>query len=738
DVMDARNNSVGIITTATTTTDVAPASTRTSRDKDKDAPTPPEPQQVVPDPRVATIMLRDRSRYCGHVDESEHCCFWVPEGCGVLSSMYGLSYAGEMNQGKRHGHGVERHQNGAVYFGSFQQDSREGYGLYVSPFGLRYIGAWANGTQHGLGMLLKPDGSQVVGHFTDNELDADVDVAWDTARNTIALALAAQREATYQQENARDAELSAFAEEVTMIASKSFATTEELVEFELTEQQELEQFISDKKELIKAIEAETNELMHTETLLKQRQKQLRSEIQKESTELSLLAKYCDLAPQRRTQLADAEHTLTLLQRQLQALEAHVTMEDTEVEKRERLAVLSLNIFARPEGIHSGKWFGQGDYKDLRTSLLLRKMRDFDVVILQEMFEVGWRQPRFLREAREQGFLYHCGSVWPSLTDRFLIDGGLLILSRYPIVERDQHTFSVGSGSDGMCSKGALYARIQLSPDLSDSVHVFTTHTQAGDNQPEYDIRSKQLTELVAFIKRTIRDDPSAPVLVTGDFNMDARHNLTHKADTGKASSSACVESHVYKQFVDNLQSVLPSGRVVVDLMKKHCTTKLPGNAHPITNGDGHSSLVHKSDPMSPDKDGKCIDYIFFSPATRASEDNSPGVQIDVVETRTHVDHCIVAPLIHDAESVPITHLSDHYGLRAEFALSVSPVTKPDGSLSRPDDKLCDVLQLHFPPQAFAHHVRYFWRWKLWTALLAIVAVSGGAVGTVAQVVLGLF
>lgn len=40
------------------------------------------------------------------------------------------------------------------------------------------------------------------------------------------------------------------------------------------------------------------------------------------------------------------------------------------------------IFARPEGIHSGKWFSNGDFKDLRISLLLRKIRDFDIVILQ--------------------------------------------------------------------------------------------------------------------------------------------------------------------------------------------------------------------------------------------------------------------------------------------------------------------------------------------------------------------
>jgi hypothetical protein len=64
-----------------------------------------------------------------------------------------------------------------------------------------------------------------------------------------------------------------------------------------------------------------------------------------------------------------------------------------------------------------------------------------------------------------------------MTDDKLIDGGLLILSRFPITERAQFAYTQGSGSDGVCSKGVLYARIQLSTDPKDAIHTFTTHTQ---------------------------------------------------------------------------------------------------------------------------------------------------------------------------------------------------------------------------------------------------------------------
>ncbi|GAB9465645.1 hypothetical protein Gpo141_00003045 [Globisporangium polare] len=404
-------------------------------------------------------------------------------------------------------------------------------------------------------------------------------------------------------------------------------------------------------------------------------------------------------------------------------------------KRERVAVLSMNIFARPEGIHSGKWFSDGDYKDLRVSLLLRKIRDFDIVILQEMFEVGVRQGRFIREARSMGFRYHCGSVWPSLTDRYLIDGGLLILSRFPIVERGQHAYTQGSGSDGICSKGVLYARVQLSPDLGDSLHVFTTHTQAGDRVREYSIRAAQLREMQSFITRTIRDDRDAPVLVTGDFNLDARHNLAHDPKAEFPVSTHCVESEVYKQLVADLEKALGSGRRIVDLMKLHDATKVGDALHPITNGDGHSSLVHTSDPTSPDKDGKCIDYMFFSPNSRerrTSVGDTPNFQLRIVESRTTVDHCDVAPLV-DNQPLPITHLSDHYGLRAEFELEITPVAHPNGSPVHHATPLYELLQLYFPQRAFAQAPKRLWMWKLIIGLLSIAGATITVVTVVGKV-----
>lgn len=323
----------------------------------------------------------------------------------------------------------------------------------------------------------------------------------------------------------------------------------------------------------------------------------------------------------------------------------------------------------------------------------------------------------------------------------MIDGGLLILSRFPIVERNQHAFTQGSGSDGICAKGVLYARVQLSPDLGDSLHVFTTHTQAGDRMREYAIRATQLREMQRFITRTIRDDRDAPVLITGDFNLDARHDLAHDAHdpTALPISTPCRESAVYQQLVRDLTSALGAGREVVDLMKHHDTTKLGDAVHPITNGDGHAALVHVSDPQSLSKDGKCIDYMFFSPSSRvrrSSVSDTPSFDLRVVEAHTRVDHCAVTPLVADPMHVlPITHLSDHYALCAHFALTITPVAHPNGAPAHAATPLYELLQLYFPQRAFAQTPQRLWLWKLTLGLLVIGTAAAGALHVLGRVLL---
>ena len=88
-----------------------------------------------------------------------------------------------------------------------------------------------------------------------------------------------------------------------------------------------------------------------------------------------------------------------------------------------------------------------------------------------------------------------------------LDGGLLILSKQPIIEQDSaenHSpktirnpslnlsrlplqdsivFTAGSQIDAWAAKGVIYAKIQVGSNEDRYIHVFNTHLQADQNEP---------------------------------------------------------------------------------------------------------------------------------------------------------------------------------------------------------------------------------------------------------------
>lgn len=94
------------------------------------------------------------------------------------------------------------------------------------------------------------------------------------------------------------------------------------------------------------------------------------------------------------------------------------------------------------------------------------------------------------------------------------DGGVMILSRFPIEAQDERTFgSVCAGWDCRADKGVLYARVRT-PDLV--AHVFATHLEAQTA----DVKRRQLDIIREFVDS--KEIPAAePVLIAGDFNIDA-------------------------------------------------------------------------------------------------------------------------------------------------------------------------------------------------------------------------
>jgi len=308
-------------------------------------------------------------------------------------------------------------------------------------------------------------------------------------------------------------------------------------------------------------------------------------------------------------------------------------------------VLSYNIFLRPPLVKNN----EDDYKNERLAEFLRSQIDrFDVVCLQEMFNLAnYRQQLLLRIARERGFPYYAKSVNPHWLSGKFIDAGLVILSRYPILETDGMIYRSGNQIDSWAAKQVIYAKVQVAPTFF--VHVFTTHMQASyyDNHESINVindkaRATQVQEMADFIKQKTERSPY-PVLITGDFNIDSRG-----------------ENGEYKYMMNTITASKPLAK---DLLKEA--------DHPITYGDyvevPHTTepeklvpaprevvLTHKADYCC----GLSIDYIILAD----TEENQREKVMEVVDTK-------VEQFFVNQQQFRFSQLSDHYGVSTTLRIN---------------------------------------------------------------------
>lgn len=110
----------------------------------------------------------------------------------------------------------------------------------------------------------------------------------------------------------------------------------------------------------------------------------------------------------------------------------------------------------------------------------------------------------------------------SYSDFTLEDGGVAVVSQYPIEEKIQHVFKHGCGYDNYSNKGFVYTKIKKG---NQHVHVIGTHTQSEDTScgtgRDRAIRAEQMQEISKFVK-----DKHIPenevVYIGGDMNVNKR------------------------------------------------------------------------------------------------------------------------------------------------------------------------------------------------------------------------
>ena len=154
--------------------------------------------------------------------------------------------------------------------------------------------------------------------------------------------------------------------------------------------------------------------------------------------------------------------------------------------------------------------------------------------------LGPNGPGGIVAAREAGFEYHARCPVPRLLDGKALDGGLMVLSRYPITASDWHLYSASAHEDQLAAKGALYVKLEVG---TRAVHLFDTHMQAFynlDDRPATAAKSIQVEELAKFVLEKTSGD-TEPVVMAGDFNINS--HLAGAGDGSGGGSKSNLHGH---------------------------------------------------------------------------------------------------------------------------------------------------------------------------------------------------
>ncbi|KAI7889118.1 Endonuclease/exonuclease/phosphatase [Mucor mucedo] len=332
-------------------------------------------------------------------------------------------------------------------------------------------------------------------------------------------------------------------------------------------------------------------------------------------------------------------------------------------------ILTFNMFMRPPGIKNNK----NDFKNERLDFIVQNILPaYDIITVQEAFAYANRRiDRFLAAAFKQGFYYQVASSRHYPWD-LAGDGGLLILSKYPIQKSDRIEFPRGVHSDWLSFKGALHALVEI--DSTHSVHVYTTHTQASyDNNgainfDDTKVRLSQFAAVHQFIADTAKED-SHPILLMGDLNVDA---AAHDTDIDVPSRNS---SLAYTMMMDVLIGKGTNLQLLVN-DKNVSTVENKTSYGDDWHLDGLTDMAYKSFGYHPVTFGdyKKLDNGTLIPAETILTSHNQLMTVQSIDrllwygkndTRMSVSHVVVENFFTKNDTtLPFTQISDHYGLSA--------------------------------------------------------------------------
>ncbi|MFJ4184101.1 sphingomyelin phosphodiesterase [Kitasatospora sp. NPDC089509] len=189
-----------------------------------------------------------------------------------------------------------------------------------------------------------------------------------------------------------------------------------------------------------------------------------------------------------------------------------------------LDVLSYNTFLMSTSLYPN-W---GQQHRAQAIAAADFFQGHDVVVLEEAFDNAASDALVAKASA--AYPYHTPVVgrstsgWDATSGSYSAttpeDGGVALLSKWPILHKEQYVYKDACGSDYWSNKGFAYAVLDVDGRRT---HVVGTHLQSTDSGcasgQAADIRARQLGAMRAFLDAK-RIPAAEPIVVAGDLNID--------------------------------------------------------------------------------------------------------------------------------------------------------------------------------------------------------------------------
>ncbi|QIS13853.1 sphingomyelin phosphodiesterase [Nocardia arthritidis] len=190
-----------------------------------------------------------------------------------------------------------------------------------------------------------------------------------------------------------------------------------------------------------------------------------------------------------------------------------------------LKVLTYNVFLMSKSLYPN--WGQ----DHRAKAIVAAdfFRGNDVVVLQEAFDNGvsaaMKADAAQHYAHQTPVVGRSRDGWDATGGKYsdftAEDGGVTVMSKWPIIRKEQVLFQNGCGADWTANKGFAYVVLDVNGTRA---HVVGTHTQSTDSMcragEAVSDRAKQFRQIGEFLDAK-KIPVTEQVLVAGDLNVDS-------------------------------------------------------------------------------------------------------------------------------------------------------------------------------------------------------------------------